>query len=182
MAISPTTDILLKRSTTSGSAGNTVAGTVADALGKYVSTTAALAAIHDLFPAETGAQNAASRVDYACFFIHNAHGSLTWENVVVWISAEVSGGTAVAIGLDPTAASAVGSASVQAVTAASATTAPAGVTFLTGAAIDTEAEGLAVGNIGPGQVRAIWVRRTASNTGAVNADGATLSFAGDTAA
>lgn len=182
MAINPATDILIRRSTTSGSAGDTVAGTTADALGKYMSTSAALAALHDLFPALTGAQNAASQVDYRCIFVYNNHATLTWVNATAYLTSEVSGGTSLALGLDPTGVVAKGSASAQAATIGSSTSAPAGVTFLAGTAIDTDAEGLALGDIGPGQVRAIWIRRTAANSSAVNADGGVLSFSGDTAA
>lgn len=182
MAINPATDILLRRSTTSGSAGNSVAGTVADALGKYMSTTAVLAALHDAFVALTGTQNQASRVDYVCIFVFNNHATLTWENATAYLTSEVSGGTTLALGLDPTGVVAKDATAVQALTIASATTAPAGVTFFAGTAIDTDGEGLALGNIGPGQVRAIWIRRTAANSAAVNADGGVLSFSGDTAA
>lgn len=170
-------DILLKLSTTAGSAGNTLAGTVGASLGKYVSTTVVAGAANDLFPNITGAENAASQVDYACVFVHNAHATLTLTTAKVYVSAEVPGGASVAIGVDSTAASALGSSSAQAVTIADETTAPVGPTFSTPT---TTGAALALGNIGPGQVKAFWVRRTASNSAALASDGATFTVIGDT--
>lgn len=170
-------DIVLKLSTTSGSAGNTTAGVVGASLGKYVSTTPIPGGTNDLFPNITGAENAASQVDYACVFVHNTHGSLTLQQAKVYVSAEQAGGASVAIGVDPTAASAVGASSAQAVTIVSDTTLPAGVTFSTPT---TTGAALSLGDIGPGQVRAFWVRRTAANTAPLANDGATFTVFGDT--
>ena len=97
----------------------------------------------------------------------------------MWLSAEVAGGAVIAIGADTTAASAVGSASAQAVTIANRTTAPAGASFT---APTTFGAGVVLGNIGTGQVKGLWVRRTLANTSALNADGVTLSVQGDTGA
>lgn len=176
-----TSDILTKFATTAGSAGNSTAqADPAASLGKYISTsTWSGGTLHDLFDAVTGDENAASRVDYRCLFIHNNHATLTYEGVVVYISAEVAGGCNVALGVDTTAASAIGSSSAQALTISSETTAPSGVSFSTPT---TKATGLSLGNIGPGQCKAIWVRRTATNSVAVNNDGFTLAIAGDTQA
>jgi hypothetical protein len=85
----------------------------------------------------------------------------------------------VAIGLDTTAASSAGSAVAQALTIANETTAPVGVTFSTPT---TKVAGLTIGDLGPGQCRAYWIKRTANNTGAVNADGFSFSLEGDTSA
>lgn len=171
-------DILWKYSTTAGAAGNSTAGTAAGSLGKYISTTAwAGGTINDLFDNVSGAENAASTVDYRCIFIHNSNAANTYENVVAWISAEVAGGTSIAIGVDTTAASAIGSASAQAVQIASETTAPAGISF---SSPTTQGAGISIGNIPVGNCRAIWIRRTAANTSALSGDGVTLSVAGDT--
>lgn len=170
-------DIKMKLSTTAGSAGNSNPGTVGASLGKYVSTTEITGAANDLFPNISGSENAASQVDYACVFVHNTHATLTLQQAKLYISAEVAGGASIAVGVDPTAASAVGSSSAQAVTIANDTTAPAGVTFSTPTTTGTA---LTLGDIGPGQVRAFWVRRTAANTPPVAADGATFAWFGDT--
>lgn len=174
------TDIAYKLSVTTGSAGNSTAGTPAGSLGKYISTTSIVDATADnLFDDISGAENAASDVEYRCFFLHNAHATLTALNAVVYISAQVAGGASVQIGVDPTAASAIGSSSAQAVTVADEQTAPAGVAF---SAPTTAATGLALGDIPAGSCRAVWVKRTAANTGAVDADGATIAWTCDTAA
>lgn len=170
-------DIKLKLSTIAGSAGNSNAGVVGASLGKYVSTTEIPGGQNDLFPNITGAENAANQVDYACVFVHNTHATLTLQQAKVYLSAEVAGGASTAIGVDPSAASAVGAASAQAVTVASDTTAPAGVTF---SAPTTAGAALSLGDIGPGQVKAFWVRRTAANSAPVASDGVTFTVFGDT--
>lgn len=174
------TDILMKWSTTAGAAGNaTAAGAAGTSLGKYIATTQITdATLNNLFPDVTGDENAASNVDYQCVFVHNNHATLTLQNPVIYISAEVAGGASTAIGVDTTAASALASATAQALTIANKNTAPVGVTF---SSPTTKATGLALGNIGPGQVKAFWIRRTASNSTALNNDGVTVTVAGDTA-
>jgi hypothetical protein len=176
-----TGDILFKLATTAGSAGNSQAQADPNAsLGKYISTTLwAGGSLHDLFDAISGDENAASDVEYRCVFVHNSHASITWVAPVVWVASEVAGGASVAIGVDTTAASAIGSASAQAVTIANESTAPAGVSF---SAPTTKGTGIALGDIPAGQCRAVWIRRTAANSAALNNDGATIQFEGDTTA
>lgn len=178
MAITAT-DILFKFSV-AAAAGNTTAGTPAGSLGDQISTTAITdASLHNLFDVITGDDNAASDIEYRCLFVHNAHGSLTWENVVVWLSAEVAGGAVAAISVDATGVTALGSASAQAKTIADENTAPATQTFTSPT---TKGTGLAIGNIPAGSVAAIWIRRSAANTAAVDSDGVTIRCEGDTAA
>lgn len=173
-------DLLWKFSVKTGAAGNSTASNGASSLGKYISTSAwAGGVLHDLFDVVTGDENAASDVEYRCVFIHNNHATLTWQNAVVWIASQVAGGAAIAIGVDPAAASAIGSAGAQAAEIATEGDAPAGVSFT---APTTKGAGLSLGNIAPGECRAIWIRRTAANTAAQSADGATLQIEGDTAA
>lgn len=176
-----TSDIKFKLSTTAGSAGNSTAqGNVNNSLGKYISTTEIVdATLNNLFDDVTGDENAASDVEYRCFFVHNSHGSLTLIDPKVWISSEVSGGAVAAIGIDTTAASAINSASAQALTIADESTAPVGVSF---SSPTSKGNGLSLGNIPAGSCRAVWVRRTAQNTVAVDNDGASISVSGDTTA
>lgn len=180
MAIS-SSDILFKYSTKEGTAGNTTAGTAAGSLGKYISTTTITSAqLNNLFDDVSGDENAAHDVEYRCIFVHNNHATLTLESAVAWISAEVSGGASAAIAIDNLAASAIGSSSAQAASIADEGTAPTGVgTF---SSPTTKATGLAVGNIAAGYCRAIWVKRTANDSTALNNDGFTLRVEGDTAA
>jgi hypothetical protein len=178
MAITAT-DILFKFSV-AAAAGDTTAGTAAGSLGDQISTTQIIdATLHNLFDQITGDENAASDVEYRCIFVHNNHGSLTWENVVVWLSAEVAGGASAAISVDTTGVTPKGQASAQAKTVADESTAPATQTF---SSPTTKATGLAIGNIPAGSVQAIWVRRSATNSAAVNNDGVTIRCEGDTAA
>jgi hypothetical protein len=170
-------DLLFKYSV-AAAAGNTTAGTAATSLGDQISTTAwAGGSPNDLFDDITGAENAASTVDYRCIFVHNSNASNALENAVVYLSAEVSGGAGIAVGADTTAASVIASGSAQALTVANETTAPAGVSF---SSPTTAGTGVALGTIPSGQCKAFWIRRTAANTAALSADGVTIAVAGDT--
>lgn len=172
-------DILYKFSV-SAAAGDITAGTAATSLGDQISTTQITdATLHNLFDVITGDENAASDVEYRCIFVHNNHATLTWENVVCWLSAEVAGGAVAAISIDTTGVTAKGSGSAQAKTVANENTAPSSQTFT---APTTKGTGLSIGNIPAGSVAAIWVRRSAANTGAVDNDGVTIRCEGDTAA
>lgn len=181
MAITAT-DIHFRASTTAGAAGNSTApGAAGTSLGKYITNADITdASLNNLFPDTTGDENAASNVDYQALFVYNAHATLNWQSPVCWLSAEVAGGTSLALGWDTTAALVVSSASVQAVTIANKNTAPAGASFTSpttkGAAATTP------GNINATFVKCIWVRRTAANTVAVDSDGGTVRVEGDTAA
>ena len=170
-------DILTKYSV-SAAAGNTTSSGAATSLGDQISTTQWTGgALNDLFDDITGDENAASEAEYRCIFVHNTNTANTYENVVVWISAEVGGGANIAIGADTTATSALGSASAQAVTIANEDTAPGGITFTSPT---TKGTGISLGNIPATQVKAFWIRRTATNSVALSADGVTFSIAGDT--
>lgn len=173
-------DILVRLSVLTGSAGNSTAGTAAGALGKYVSTTDVSGTpLNNLFDDISGAENAASEAEYRCVFVLNNHATLDMQNAVVYVSAETAGGAGVSIGVDTTAISAKGAAGAQAVQVANEDTAPAGVTF---SAPTTVGTGLALGTIPAGSVKAVWVKRLAANTAALDNDGFTLGIGCDTAA
>jgi hypothetical protein len=174
-------DIVLRGSSKTGSAGDSTAQTNPNNwLGKYVSTTAFATGLNGLFDDISGAENAASTVDYRCLFVLNNHATLTMLSSVVYVSAEVSGGASVAIAVDNVAASAKGSASAQADQITNETTAPSAVgAFSTPTTVGT---GLSLGDLAAAQVRAFWVKRTAANTSAVDADGCTLAVGCDTGA
>lgn len=178
MAAITSGEILFKRSV-SAAAGNTTAQSDPNAsLGDQISTTKWTGgSLNDLFDDVTGAENAASDVEYRCIFVHNSNASNVLENAVVYLQSEVGGGANIAIGVDPTAASAIGAATAQAVTVADENTAPAGVTF---SSPTTAGTGVSLGNIPAGSCRAFWIRRTATNSSALSADGVTIAVAGDT--
>ncbi len=167
----------MRFSTTSGSAGDTTSGTAAGSRGKYVSTSVWSGnTINDLFPDVSADDNANGVIDYRCVFFLNNNGTLTLSNTFLWLSSQVSGGADIAIGLAPVGAVAKGSGSVQAATIANVNTAPSGVTF---SAPTSKGTGLNMGNIAAGQVYGIWIRRTATASGSISSDGATLHIAGE---
>lgn len=180
MAAIQASEILLKYSV-SAATGNSSAGTAATSLGDQISTTTiADATLNAIFDDISGAENAANTVDYRCIFVHNSNASNALQNAVVWLSAEVGGGASIAIAIDNIAASAIGSASAQAAVIASEITAPSGVGAFSSPT--TFGTGLSLGNIPAGSCRAVWIRRTAANSAALNNDGVTLSVQGDTGA
>lgn len=156
-----------------GSAGASTAGTPAGSLGKYVSTTPiTTATANNLFDDVSGAEAAAGDVEYRCVFIQNDHATLTLQNCQVALASQTAGGGDIAIALDGTAISAKGSASAQAAEVVDEQTAPTGAgAFGTGA--------LNVGNLGPGQVKGIWLRRTVTAGASATNDGAILNWSGD---
>jgi hypothetical protein len=174
-------DVLFKLSINTGPGNSTAQPDPNDSLGRFMSSTQLVdATLHNLFDKVTGDENAASDVEYRVFFVHNAHATLTWEAVYVWVDSQVSGGASVAIGLDTTGVVTATSASNQTVARpANENTAPSGISFSTPT---TKAGGILIGDIAAGSVQAVWVRRTAANTSAVDSDGAVVKFSGDTAA
>lgn len=173
-------DIKWKLSVTTGP-GNTNAQADPNlSLGEFMASTAwAGGVVHDLFDAVSGAENAASDVEYRCVFIHNDHATLSLTVAKVWMTAEVAGGASVSIGLDPAGAKAEDSATAQAAEIVNEGTAPAGVSF---SEPGSYAAGLSIGTLAAGQCYGVWIRRTCANTAAVANDGVTLNVQGDTEA
>jgi hypothetical protein len=170
-------------SVTTGSSGASTAQASPNAsLGKYVSTTAVNTGtpLNNLFPDISGSTNLAGQTDYRCVFVQNNNSTLTAQSVVVWLQSQVAGGADAQIALDNISATSKTSASAQADVIASTTTAPVSVGAFTSAA--SAAAGLSLGDLAPGQVRAIWIKRSISNAGAVNNDGFTLEIDFDSAA
>lgn len=170
-------DLVVRYTVTTGAAGDSTAGTAAGSFGKYASTTVAAAGLNALFDDVSAAENAASLAEYRALAILNNNATITAFNVVVYLAAEVAGGAVVALAIDNVAASAKGSASAQGATIASETSVPSPVGAFSSPT--TAATGLSVGTLTPGQVRLIWIRRTAANTVAVDADGFTLGIQGE---
>jgi hypothetical protein len=154
----------------SGGASNAVGNA---SLGGAKSSTAVSTSVDGLFDAVTAAQAAAGLVEYRCIYLHNANASDTMTAARVWINANTPlAGTDLAIG--------VGTAAVNATeqTIANEATAPSGVTF---SSPSTAGSGLALGDLPPGQHRAIWLRRTVTaGAGASANDTFTLGFDAET--
>lgn len=149
-------------------------------LGDVVATTAVdlVSTDNNLFDDVTGGESDAGDTEYRLVFILNNHATLTLKSAVVWIQSEVANGADAAIGLDPAGKSAKGAAAPQAEQVANENTAPTGVTF---SSPTTKGTGLSLGDLAPGEVYPVWVRRTvAAATSAQAADGVTLRVEGDT--
>jgi hypothetical protein len=181
MAITAT-DIEFRKSTNDGTPGpgDSEAGQGNDdSIGGFMSTTEiTTATLHNLFDVITGDENAAESVDYRGFFVLNDHASLTWQGAVAWISAEEAGGADAAIALAQQGVVDRDSASVQMDRLADEETAPSGESF---SAPTTKGTGLSIGDIPPDDVQGIFVRRTATDSAALDSDGVTISVEGDTA-
>ena len=95
--------------------------------------------------------------EYRCLYIANAHATDSALGVKVWVNLDPAGEDTLAIGLDPSGVGDGASSGVAVGPVADEGTAPAGVTFSVPA---TESAGLAVGDLGPGQAAAIWMKRT----------------------
>jgi hypothetical protein len=184
------TDIVYYLAAPGATTGFSTSGTVGDSWGNYISTTQlSNTPLDNLFPDITGAENAASQVDYACIFIlNNTSSGNSMLNTVAWLplSLYVSGGASVALAGDPTAASAKATSSQQAVKITASTNAPAGVsgwvnpTSTAPASGNSYANGIQIGTIAPGYCKAVWIKRSAANTAPVNNDGFTLETDFDT--
>lgn len=176
------TDIKYKYTVKTGAAGNSTVGTASGSLGKYISTTEIPdATLNALYDDVSGDENAANDVEYRAIAIHNAHGTLTLQNAVVWLSSEVAGGASIAIAIDNVAASAIGASPAQGAQVADESTGPGGSAG-SFSSPTTKGGGLSLGNLAAGQCRFVWLRRTAANTAALDNDGVTLRVEGDTAA
>lgn len=166
------------RYSVAAAAGDTTGGTAAGSLGDQVSTSVMADDVTgNLFPPVTGDESLAGVVKYRCVFALNNHSTLTLQNATVKVASQIAGGSTIALGVDNIAASAKGSASAQAATIPNENTAPSGVSaFGLGP--------IALGNIGPGQVKGIWVRQTtpagATSPGLDGVDDFYLEIDGDT--
>jgi hypothetical protein len=166
-------DIKIRYSVTTGSAGNSTAGTRAGSLGKYMSTTDVANPPNAYFDDVSSSEASAGDTEYSCVFVYNSHATDSALNVGVQVVSEVAGGGTTTAALDNIATSSAGSASAQAAQVADENTAPSGVgTFGTSL--------LSIGTLLAGQCKAVWLKRTvAASTAAIVGDGFTLRVTGD---
>lgn len=157
----------------SGGAGNTDPNA---SLGGIISTTAITnSSDNNLFDDVTGDEADAGDTEYRGIYLKNNHGSLTLQSSVVWFSANTTSA-------DDTLDMALAGEGVNATmeTVANESTAPVGESF---SAPASKGAGLSTGNVAAGQRYGLWLRRTVSAAAAaVNANSATISWEGDTAA
>jgi len=168
-------DIVIRLTTKSGSAGDSLAGTPAGSLGKYASTTALTnATLANLFDNVSDVESAAGDTNYRAFYVLNNHATLTLTNARVQINTDAAGGAAIDIATDNIGVTAKGSASAQGAQIANEATAPTGVSAF--------GDGpLTIGDIPPGSGAMVWVKRvvTAGQT-AVPLDTVTIDVIGGT--
>jgi hypothetical protein len=126
----------------------------------------------NLFDDNSGAESAAGDIEYRCFYVHNNNGTLTLQNPGIYIQAQLlSVGHSIAIGVGASAVNGTETA------VANEDTAPAGVSF---SAPVTPGTALALGNIPPGQHRAVWIRRTVAASSPAGNSTYNLRTTGDT--
>lgn len=163
MAIA-STDIVLRLS---GGASNT---DPAASLGGAKSSTAVTGSA--IFDKVSSDEAAAGDTEYRCVYVHNAHATLTLTAAKIFIPTQTtSADTSLEVG--------VGAAAINATETAVAneSTAPSGVSF---SAPATKATGLSLGDIPPGQHKAIWIKRVVNANAAAANDSAALRVSGDT--
>jgi hypothetical protein len=128
----------------------------------------------NIFPDVPAGDAATGKTQYRGVVLHNAHGSLTYLGVKVWVDTDTPSPDT-----DADIALALEAVNVTMATIANDTTAPAGVTF-TNAAV-SEATGLSIGDIPFSQFKGIWLKRVV-NPGAVSySDSFSVSAKGSTA-
>jgi hypothetical protein len=126
-----------------------------------------------LFDDVTSTEASAGTIEYRCVYVHNGHASLTLQGAKAWAPSNTpSTSTIVEIGVGTSATN----GTEQSV--ANERTAPTGVTFAPAA---TFAAAVDLGDIPPGQHRAIWLRRTVTaGAVALASDPVTIRATGDT--
>ncbi|UVF62286.1 hypothetical protein [Nitrososphaeria virus YSH_462411] len=157
----------------SGGAGNTDPNA---SLGGVISTTAIInSSDNNLFDDVTGDEADSGDTEYRGIYFKNNHGSLTLQNAVVWFSSNTTSA-------DDTLNMALAGEGVNATmeTIVNESTAPSGESF---SAPASKGAGLSFGNITAGQRYGLWIQRVVNaSAAAANANAATISVEGDTAA
>lgn len=146
------------------------------ALGGAISTTEiADATLHNLFDIISSDESLAGDTEYRCFYVKNSHATLTALSTKIWIQTNTpSPGTSVEIGL--------GSSAVNGTeqTVGNESTAPGSVSF---SAAANEGAALSIGDLAPGETKAVWVKRiVGAAAAAYNSDSAVIRTKCDTAA
>lgn len=152
----------------SGGAGNTDPNA---SLGGAISSTELVDnTSHNLFDNVSGAESLAGDVEYRAIFVKNTHATLTLYGAKIFISANTdSPDTEVGISV----ATEVGSP-IQSI--ANEGTAPTGQAF---SLADGEANGLSLGDIDPGEIIGIWLKRTVLSSAEASNDSVSIDVVGD---
>lgn len=167
------TDVLIKLSAPNANAGNSQAGIPGYSWGNYMSFSPIATGLDNLFPDITGPQNTQQQTDYACLFIHNNTASFSsMTNVLAWLPLQLyTPGPILGLAADPTGVTPVLYNQPQAAVITSSVIAPAGVSGWQPPVSqipnfdNSYAGGIQLPNIGPQQCCAVWIKRTAINSG-----------------
>lgn len=156
----------------SGGSGNTDPNA---SLGGAKSTTAITDnVLNNLWDDISGDEGSAGDTEYRCFYVHNAHATLTLLSPVIWISSNTTS-------TDDEVDIGIGSSAVNGTeqTVANESTAPTSVSFTHPT---TKGGGLALGNLPAGQHKAVWVKRVVgASAGAKDANAYNVTVEGDSA-
>lgn len=149
--------------------GYTAPGTVYNSLGRWCSTTQVNAGTpaNNLFPDETGPENANLQTDYQCVFVYNPDPSAALVNVTAWLpQSYILGPLNWAVAADTTPASPYDyTIAPQAGYINSPLVAPSTVTTWAQPSA-TVSGGAPLNPLAPGMVTAVWIQRTATGSAA----------------
>lgn len=125
-----------------------------------------------IFDDVSSAEASAGDIEYRCFYVHNAHATLTLQGAKIWIQAQTSSS-------DTDIALALGGEGLNgtAETVADESTAPTGESFSQPSSF---AGGLTIGDLAPGDHYPVWIRRTVNAAAASATDTWTVRVQGDT--
>jgi hypothetical protein len=127
----------------------------------------------NIFDDVSGAESTSGDTEYRGVVLSNEHGSLTWQQVKVWVSTDTPSADT-----DADIALAAEAVNTTMATIANENTAPSSVTF-TNAAVSF-ATGLSIGDIPNSQFKGVWLKRVINAAAAAAADSFTVTAQGDT--
>jgi len=131
--------------------------------------------LHNIFDIVTGSESLAGDIEYRGVYLHNGHGTLTAQNVRVYISSPT---TSTADEWDIALAGEGLNGTMEVI--ANENTAPVGESF---SRPSSYATGLNMGNIPAGQHYGLWLRRTVNAAApAIDNNSITINYDCDTAA
>lgn len=132
-------------------------------------------ALENIFDNVSGDESSAGDTEYRAFFVKNTHATLTWQNVKAWmLSNTTSNDDTVNIGIEDSK----GDNKQRVADESTAPTISSG--FVTAV---NKANGLSLGNLAPGDVYMVWLKRIVNaSAAAVNDNAFEVKIEGDTAA
>lgn len=166
MAIA-TSQIEYRLAAPGATAGDTVDGVSGQSLGGWVSRSLLPGGmIGNLFPNVTALEYLNNQIDYQCLFVVNRHPTYTLGSAVAWLPFQRPGGSTIDIAPDDVMPMDLDEAmEMQATVIPDKNTAPgigAGYSLAT-----SKDAGIELGDIGPNQAVAIWLRRSGATDGVV---------------